>query len=67
MRLKGGIFTRNRFREEQYGFIFNKASMSFNFLVNVLIAGVFAPAVIVTSQISKDALLMLANIILSVG
>lgn len=65
--LKKFLFSRNREREEEYGSVFNKASLSLTFLINVVVAGLFAPVVMVTSLASKDVALMLANIFLSTG
>lgn len=66
IKLKKKYFVRNRDREEEFGSIFNKASTSI-YLLNIIIAGIFAPAVIIPSLVSKDLLLMLANIFLSAG
>lgn len=67
MYLKKSFFARNKDREEAYGSLFNKASSSLLFLINVIVAGLFAPVVIATSLVSKDVALMLANIFLSAG
>jgi hypothetical protein len=65
--LKKSFYSRDKSREEAYGSFFNKASSSLVFLINVVIAGLFAPVVIATSLASKDVALMLANIFLSIG
>lgn len=65
--LKKSFFSRNKEREEAYGSMFNKASLSITFIINVVIATLFAPVVILTSIAFKDVALMLANIFLSVG
>lgn len=60
-------FARDRQRENDYGSFFNRTSTSIQFFMNVIIAGIFTPAVMATSLASKAVILMLANISLCLG
>ena len=67
IKLKKHYFSRNRHREEDHGSLFGRASNNMIFIMNIVILGIFTPAVIATSFASKDMVLMLANISLSFG
>lgn len=65
--LKKGIFARNHEREDEFGSIFSRTSSNLTFIMNLVIAGLYTPVVIATGLISKDVILMLANIFLGLG
>jgi hypothetical protein len=67
LKLKSSLFSRNRTREKEVGAIFNKTSSGISNLIPVIIPIFFAPALVTTSVFSKEIILMLANISLSLG
>lgn len=67
LKLRRSYFSRDKEREEEYGSFFNKTSSGLTSLINILVALVFTPAIMATSVISKDMVLMIANISLSMG
>lgn len=67
MKLKHSAYGRNHDIEEQSGYLFNKTSTSILFLLNIFLGVFLTPALITTSMIAKDTVLMIANIFLSAG
>ena len=67
LKLRNSLFSRNRTREKEIGAIFNKTSRGITNLMPVIIPIFFAPALVTTSLFSKEIILMLANISLSLG
>lgn len=60
-------FARNRDREKEIGDIFNKTSRGLNSLMPMIITMFFTPALITTTLFSKEIILILANLSLSLG
>lgn len=65
--LKKSFFKRNRQREYELGSIFHKTSSNLNFFMGLIITIFFTPAIVVTSFLSKEILLILINVSLSLG
>jgi hypothetical protein len=60
-------FARNRDREKEFGDIFNKTSRGLTSIMPMIITMFFTPALITTSLYSKEIILILANLSLSLG
>lgn len=60
-------FARNHDREKEFGDIFNKTSRGLNSIMPMIITMFFTPALITTSLYSKEIILILANLSLSLG
>lgn len=67
LRLNKLFFARNRIREKDFGDIFNKTSRGLTNIMPLIITIFFAPVIITTSLFSKEIILMLANLSLSLG
>ncbi len=67
LKLNKTLFARHRTREKELGDIFNKTSSSLTNLMPFIITLFFAPVLITTSLFSKEIILMVANISLSLG
>lgn len=61
------FFKRNRHRETEFGAFFNKTSTNLNYLMGLIITIFFTPAIVVASLLSKEILLILINLSLSLG
>lgn len=61
------LFARNRHREKEFGDIFNKTSRGLTSIMPMVITMFFTPALITTSLFSKEIILILANLSLSLG
>ncbi|CEG58138.1 hypothetical protein [Legionella fallonii] len=67
LKLKKSLYTRNHSREKEIGDIFNKTSTSLSYIMTLAITVFFTPAVITTSFFSKESIVALANLSLSLG
>ncbi|KTD51336.1 hypothetical protein [Legionella quateirensis] len=67
LKLNETYFRRNRSREKEFGDIFNKTSRGLNSLMPMIITMFFTPALITTTLFSKEIILILANLSLSLG
>lgn len=66
-KLNKAYFTRNRDREREVGDFFNKTYIGLTSIIPLVIAIFFTPAIITSSFLSKEILVILANISLSLG
>lgn len=67
LRVNRTFFARNRIREKDFGDIFNKTSKGITNVMPLIITIFFAPVLITTSLFSKEIILILANLTLSLG
>lgn len=67
LKLKKSLFSRNRSREKEFGDIFNKTSTGLSYIMTLAITVFFTPAIITTSFFSKESIVILANLSLSLG
>lgn len=67
IKLKKSRFARNHDREKDFGDIFNKTSKGLSYILTLVITVFFTPVMITTSIFSKEIIIMLANISLSIG
>jgi hypothetical protein len=67
LRVNRAFFARNRIREKDFGDIFNKTSKGITNIMPLIITIFFAPVLITTSLFSKEIILILANLSLSLG
>lgn len=67
MMLNKKYFSKNHDRETQVGDVFNKAASHLNSILSGVIAVFFTPTLIASSLMSKEIIIMLANIFLSLG
>lgn len=67
LKLKKSHFARNKDREKEFGDIFNKTSKGLSYILTLVITIFFTPAMITTTVFSKEMIVMLANISLSLG
>ena len=67
LKLNKALFSRNRRREQEIGDIFNKTSNGITNLMPFIIPLFFTPVLITSSLFSKEIIVMLANISLSLG
>jgi hypothetical protein len=67
LKLKKSRFSRNKDREKEFGDIFNKTSKGLSYILTLVITVFFTPAMITTTLFSKEMIIMLANISLSLG
>ncbi|MCA0457080.1 MAG: hypothetical protein LCI00_24125 [Chloroflexi bacterium] len=67
LKLNKLVFARNRDREKEFGDIFNKTSRGLSYIMALSITVFFTPALIATSFLSKEAIVILANLSLSLG
>ncbi|WP_298626883.1 hypothetical protein [uncultured Legionella sp.] len=65
--LNKASFGRNRDREKEFGDIFNKTSRGLTSVMPMIITMFFTPALITTSLFSKEIILIVANLSLSLG
>lgn len=61
------LFTRNRDREKEAGDFFNKTYVGLTNIIPLIFAIFFTPAIITTSFLSKEILVIIANLSLSLG
>ena len=67
LKLNKSLFARNRDREKEFGDIFNKTSKGLSYIMTLSITIFFTPALIATSLFSKELIVILANLSLSLG
>ncbi len=67
LKLKKSLFARNHDREKEIGDIFNKTYTGLSYIMALTITVFFTPAVIATSFFSKEIIVILANLSLSLG
>lgn len=67
LKLNKQPFARNRAREQEIGAFFNQTSSGITNVMPLIIPLFFAPALITTTFFSKEIILMLANVLLSLG
>ena len=67
IKLNKKLFARRHDREKEIGDIFNKTSRGLTSIIPFIVTVFFTPALITTSLFSKEILLMLANLSLSLG
>lgn len=67
IKLNKKYFARNKERDHDVGDIFNRASSGINNVLPFIITLFFTPVLITSSFLSKELIVMLANILLSTG
>ena len=67
LKLNKSFFARNHSREKEFGDFFNKTSSGLSYIMTLSITVFFTPAMIATSIFSKEIIVVLANMSLSLG